>query len=155
MLRNLIGFDLQPHSGAGVNLILNGSDLVVDQDRNGVPDGSLADYDLRDVNDSPAARGTSLFEWDVLARPAPDVDYTYPDHNNMFLAYKGYTWDKRLNPPALRLVVKPSFHRPELLRNSSGLPNANWAISANTAGRLFRPHPQHYNVWHQNTATTC
>lgn len=150
MLFNLIGFDVQPHSGTGVNLALDGGGgLIVDQDHDGTADSQPAGYDLLNVNDSPAAQG--LFQRNILALPAPDVDYTYPDHNNLFLGYKGYTWDYRLTPPAPRLVIKPSFHRPELLRNGSGLPVANWATANGAGGRLFRPHPEHLYVWRQNT----
>src|SRR5947207_2457081 len=85
------------------------------------------------------------------------VYYTYPDLNNMFLAYDGYTSDV-LNPtPPTRIrVIKPSFHRPELLRDFSGAapyqPLTNWATASgtNTTKRLlFRPHPEHLYVWRQ------
>lgn len=153
MLFNLIGVDAHPHSGSGVNLIRLGSgELVVDQDRDGAQDSAAQGYDLRDVNDSPAAQ--YLFERNILGMPAPDVDYTYPDHNNMFLGYKGYTWDYRLNPPAARLVIKPSFHRPELFRDSSGTPLLNWAIAKGAVGRSFRAHPYHAYVWRRDTSGT-
>ncbi|TXT21301.1 MAG: Uncharacterized protein FD138_4083 [Planctomycetota bacterium] len=150
MLFNLIGFDVQPHSGTGVNLILGPSGgLIVDQDHNGQDDTTQspppyvydARYDPRNVNDSPAAAagGQLLFPRNILAMPAPDVDYTYPDHNNMFLGYKGYTWDYRFLalglPPAPRLVIKPSFHRPELLRDGTGQPVGNWATASGAGGR--------------------
>jgi hypothetical protein len=153
MLFNLIGFDVQPHNGTGVNLLrLASGDLVVDQDHDGVPDSALQGYDLRNVNDSPAAQ--FLFERNVLAMPAPDVDYVYPDHNNMFLGFKGYTSDFRLDPPAQRLVIKPAFHRPELFRDPSGTPRRDWAISPATAGRSFRAHPFHAYVWRQDSSGT-
>jgi len=153
MLYNLIGWDVQPHTGTGVHLILDGSGgLVVDQNYDGSDDVPGPNDDLRNVNDSPAAH--FQFQRNVLAMPAPDVDYTYPDINNMFLGYKGYTWDYRLNPPAQRLVIKPAFHRPELFRNGSGQPVADWAISQSTSRRSFRPHPFHSYVWRQDTSGT-
>lgn len=137
---NMFGQDLQPYSGTGVNLIfVPGTGTIVDQDRDGIADTALANYDLLDINDSPAARN---FLRNVFAMPAADVDYTYPDHNNAFLAYDAYTWDFSTTPPTKMRVVKPSFHRPELLRDSIST-QANWFTVAATSGRVFRPHPFH------------
>ena len=101
IVRNQFGSDTSPHSGEGLPLpVYNGS---------GVPSvpgfGTTYTTDnMIDMVDSPMAWGlmanqdtantelSSLFErrgskFGVL--PAPDVDYTYPDINNMFLAYRG------------------------------------------------------------------
>lgn len=74
--------------------------------------------------------------------PDPGVDYTYPDINNLFLAYKGYAVDQFGNTVQ---VIIPSFHRPQLLRTNNGLPSATWYQDANFARRILRPHPEHVN----------
>ena len=150
---SMLGQDLQPFNGVGVNVHWETSGgLVVDQNRDGTAD---ADQSLLELNDSPGARSV----WPPVERrvetfPAPDVDYTYPDHNNAWLAYIGTTWKTPSNAaPTGYPVIKPSFHRPELLRDDSGMPLTNWATHTgsggapfSTAGRLFRPHPNHLYV---------
>lgn len=114
-------------------------------------------------NDSPAAN--DLQERNLAALPGSDVDRTYPDFTNMFLAYHGTTWDTTTNPPTRFPipVVKPAFHRPELLRDFSATPPTpltNWTTATATApqgstkGLLFRPHPEHLYVWRRNTTAT-
>jgi len=56
------------------------------------------------------------------AMPEPDVDYTYPDINTLFLAYKG--WSIRDNGPTavpryerVRMII-PSFFRPQYLKST-------------------------------------
>ena len=88
--------------------------------------------------------------------PATDVDYTYPDHNNAFLAYIGMTWKTPAgSAPTGYKLIKPSFHRPEFLRDDDGLPIDDWETydgsgpktkPFSTRGRLFRPHPDHLYV---------
>ncbi len=150
LLFTMLGHDLQPYSGPGVNLIfVSGSGWGVDQDGNGVIDSLSAGYNLVELNDSPAAR-PDLFERDLSILPAPDVDYTAADHNNPFLAYEGWTWDFSTLPPTRVRVIKPSFHRPELFRDpTTFLPVAGWSTLAANAGRSFRPHPDHLYVWRQ------
>lgn len=160
MLGTYFGKDLQPFSGTGVDVALTGSGLAATP----VPAG----YDLLEVNDSPAAQrnpsnGQPLFERDLANMPASDVDYTYPDINNMFLAFKTYVWDPNdVDPtgkPKRKLILKPSFHRPELLRDNSLAPIPDWATYTggspsapfSTRARLMRPHPDHLYVWQQNT----
>ena len=70
----MVGHDLQPFNGAGVNVhrATSGS-LVVDQNRDGTAD---ADQSLLELNDSPAARSA----WPPVERrvetfPAPDVGH--------------------------------------------------------------------------------
>ena len=162
LLFTMLGHDLQPYSGPGVNLIfVSGTGWAVDQDGDGAADG-FADpldalkYNLVDLNDSPAARyfpanpPLNLFPRDLAAMPAPDVDYTAADHNNPFLAYEGWTWDFSTLPPTRVRVIKPSFHRPELFRDpTTFLPVANWSTLAGNGGRSFRAHPDHLYVWRQ------
>ena len=150
LLFTMLGHDLQPYSGSGVNLIfVPGTGWAVDQDGDGSPDPIIAGYNLVELNDSPAAR-LDLFERNLRTMPAPDVDYTAADHNNPFLAYEGWTWDFSTLPPKRVRVIKPSFHRPELFRDSTTfLPLAGWSTLAGNGGRSFRPHPDHLFVWRQ------
>jgi hypothetical protein len=145
-------WDRQPYTGQGVSL----SSFVT-------------------PNDSPAAN--DLQERNLAALPGSDVDRTYPDFTNMMLAYHhGSTWeanpmgsptrffvlDTSTTPPTQKFipVVKPSFHRPELLRDFSVTPPTpltNWAVATGlngTKGLLFRPHPEHLYVWRRNTTAT-
>ena len=128
--------------------------MVVDQDRDGLADvaGVLPKHDLLELNDSPAAR-TDLFERSIQSLPAPDVDYTAADHNNAYLAYLGTSWNLSTASPTAYRVIKPSFHRPEFLRDNGGNPISDWetssgvaGVSPATGGRLFRPHPGHLYV---------
>ncbi len=150
--RNLVGSDLSPHSGEGVSVGYAGGLPVVN--------GPLGN-DWMNFVDSPAARGGN--EVRNIIPPAPDVDYTYPDINNLFLAYKG--WAIRDNgvgatPRFERvLVIIPSFFRPQYMKSNgtnsatgSDVPtDFDWASSfdlinrptAKFASRSFRPSPQH------------
>ena len=111
-------------------------------------------------NDSPAAN--DLQERDLSTLPGAGIDHTYPDFNNMLLAYQGNTWDPSTTPPTRFPipVVKPSFHHPALLRDFTGatpVPLQNWAVATDTSapystkGLLFRAHPEHLYVWRQST----
>ena len=100
LLLTMFGTDLQPYSGTGVNLVLADHDsannpipygLYADQNRDGLADNpsplnGYNPYDLTQLNDSPAARYSAanpqfnLFRRDPKQMPAPDVDYTAPDH---------------------------------------------------------------------------
>lgn len=164
MAYGMVGHDLQPFNGVGVRMHLDqsgsGAMLVVDQDRDGAGDsGYTWDHPLLELNDSPAARFSSNV-WPPVERrvetfPAPDVDYTYPDHTSPYVAYIGTTWKTPAGVAATGYpVIKPSFHRPEFLRDNNGSPITDWATHTSgggaapfsTAGRLFRPHPDHLYV---------
>ncbi len=158
LIFNMLGHDLQPFNGTGVNVYripvgttsgLPPGQLVVDQSRIGDLSG---DQSLLELNDSPAAR-TDLSERSIQSLPAPDVDYTAADHNNAFLAYLGTSWNLSTASPTAYPVIKPSFHRPEFLRDKSGDPISDWetlsggaGVPSSTRGRLFRPHPDHLYV---------
>lgn len=79
MISTMVGADLAPHSGDGITVNYSGGLPVVT---------GPAGNDWINFVDSPAARNGS--EDRPVPRPAPDVDYTYPDINNIFLAYKGW-----------------------------------------------------------------
>lgn len=75
--------------------------------------------------------------------PAIDVGYTYPDINNVFLAHIG-------SDPSGNLIITPSFHRPQYLRQANGAPFNNWydaSAPIDTTCRLLRPHPSHVCVF--------
>ncbi len=164
IITSLLGRDLQPYSGEGVNLIRKNSDatgLVVDQNRDDTADAIVPGYDLREINDSPAVLHTGvppLFERRVTVMTAPDADYTAADINSVWLAYDGWTLDFSSFPPTKVRVVKPSFHRPELLRlmdsANQWVPVPNWSTAPGAGARQFRPHPDNLYVWRQNTSVT-
>ena len=168
MVTNLVGNDIHPHSGEGVEVAYIGGLPAVDQNHDGTADAN----DWMEFVDSPVARAHGGYrergfeDPAVPAPPMPDVDYTYPDINNLFLAYKG--WAVRDNgpstPPGLpRLervpVIIPSFFRPQYMKRAvangpagNSVPtDMNWisafdGVDPTTApypARSFRPHPMH------------
>ncbi|QDT93763.1 hypothetical protein [Gimesia algae] len=150
---DVISMDQSPFNGQGINVILDGSNgLIVDQDY----DGSADSNNLLNVNISPSASLTVPSNLSLHNNyPQPDVDYTSPDINNMFLAYKGYvpgpTWPGNLND--VQLVIIPSFHRPQYLRDNSGNPIADPYNEATISPqRVFRPHNEHHFI-HRDTDT--
>lgn len=168
LLANAYGSDAHPHSGKGIDLIndrmtVHGTQIAgltafanVDLDADGTPDMVDADqdgiHDFLELNRSVAANvinpGGGIpvpgidhqgFEHTPERFPQPDVDYTYPDINNAFLANVSKIWvtendngdgldrhedfngDGILNDgiagpaPYQITVIKPSYWRPELL----------------------------------------
>lgn len=87
MVRNMVGNDLSPYSGTPIDVVYSA----------GLPTTTPADW-LNFV-DSPAARMGN--ESRPVAPPAPDIDFTTPDINTLFLAYKGWAirdnWEVDLN----------------------------------------------------------
>lgn len=151
LLPNMFGSDVHPFNGRGVNVIMDGSGIVaVDQDHDGVAD---ADQSLLALNRSRVAHGGVAPTY-----PEPDVDYTSPDFNNLFLAYDGYT----LFGGNIRRVIIPSFLRPQFLRNrSSGAHISDWyendgSINPDDDTRLMvlRPHPAHLFIHPDGTVST-
>lgn len=154
LLPNAYGFDAHPHTGNGIEIRqqatrdmsgnltalgdpiaqLQGSTFPLDVNQDGTKDGR----DLVDayLNRSPAAQVIAgsmgnpnvAYEMRRDIFPEPDVDYTYPDINNPFLAYHGWTLadetttgidynrDGDTSDRFLVRVVKPSFFRPEILQ---------------------------------------
>ena len=183
ILSTAYGHDATPHNGQPLALSVDGANnIVVDMDGGGVADrvpvpGLPAARwpTLTEFVDSPMANYSAVdgfaYERNMTAFPEPDVDFTYPDINNVFLAHVSYV----RNPVSgrLELVIKPSFHRPELLSGPDGgantdsdsdgvlegsdfnnngmgdsgvLRDQNWAVNAQWVGRLMRPHPYHVHV---------
>lgn len=156
--------DRHPYNGVGVNLAIDpvSQNPYVDNDRDGRPDPDGGLY--LNWNYSPASRPNPnqppLTRDQILALAAPDVDYTYPDINNVFLAQVA---DVRLvynDPTSIVPVVIPSFHRPQYLREKfeGGNPlkprprpdlfpgNLTWDRAPQTVGQVLRPHADHVVV---------
>ncbi len=141
MLPNMFGLDIHPYNSAGVILGSNAGQPFVDADQDGVADSTgLAQQPLNFVDGAQANGGTNIRS--LTGWPDPGVDYTYPDINNLFLAYKGVAIDTAGNTVQ---VIIPSFHRPQLLRTAGGVPTDFWFNDASLAGRVMRPHPNHLN----------
>ena len=170
---NLVGGDLSPHSGEGIHLIMQDDPSTVDtaavprvdmdrdgdaNDEDGVPAGETNNQPLLNFVDSPSVWMGN--ETRVSRIPAPDVDYTSPDINNLFLAYKGWAVRDNGGGSYERVpIIIPSFFRPQYMKTggnngfggNSTPTDINWAqtydgVNRNTAGfaqRSFRPNPQH------------
>ncbi|WP_417380209.1 hypothetical protein [Gimesia sp.] len=157
LLSTMFGNDIHPFNGQGINVLMDSTGKIgVDQDYDGSFDG---DQNLLALNYSRAAHGGTLPS--ILQegnRPLPDVDYTAPDINNLFLAYNGYT----LEGTTLRRVVIPSFLRPQHLRDANtGVHIPDWyendgsiVPEKDTRTMVLRPHPAHVFVDPGGTAST-
>ncbi len=147
LLPNLFGRDIHPYNSAGIRLMSINGQPFVDMNFNNIDDGTdgttLGNTPL-EFNDSAVVNSTAAYAAarDFTNWPDPGVDYTYPDINNLFLAYKGYAVDANGNTVQ---VIIPSFHRPQLLRGAGGVPAATWYNDPTYAGRVLRPHPSHTN----------
>jgi hypothetical protein len=152
LLHNMFGDDIHPYSGEGIYVALDGSGAPLIQNY----DGSSGDQSLLDFNLSPSAQGSILSTTDLASMPGPDVDYTYPDINNLFLAHNSYVRDGSnetnpnpgsppvTSPVHMAHVIIPSFHRPQYLRDpTTGDLISNWYSDPRMSARVLRPHPDH------------
>jgi hypothetical protein len=161
ILSNLFGHDATPYNGQPFSISLDGATnyVIVDMDGDGnddtveIPGLPQSEWpSLADFVDSPVANFSTSqgfpFERVVTAFPEPDVDYTYADINNVYLAQISYT----RNPATgnTELVIKPSYHRPELFAEPDGSGGVqrdpDWATDPRWVKRLMRPHPLHVHV---------
>ncbi|MDQ3331820.1 MAG: hypothetical protein M3552_14390, partial [Planctomycetota bacterium] len=146
LLASLVGDDLQPYNGRGVNVIpgVNPGEPAVDQDQDGVAELIIPanDADGDGYNDLLAL---NVGEFSGFAAAAnvrnyfakPDVGYTYPDMNSPFLAYVGK------EPVTGNTVIIPSFHRPQYLRGLLGATTSNtWYTDPATLPYVLRPHAE-------------
>ncbi|WP_144981570.1 hypothetical protein [Gimesia aquarii] len=142
LIYNMLGSDQIPFNGQGINVVLDGSNIDVDQNYDANPDGNAT---LVQANTSPVAYGGQAGANSHISNlPEPDVDYSAPDINSFFLAYKGYVpgpnWPTDLTD--VQLVIIPSFHRPQYMR-TGGSPISDPYNNAVAATRALRPHNNH------------
>ncbi len=161
IVRNLVGPDVTPYTGPGVRVAYNAFGLPIadaDYDLTADVPGSGNVDNLLNFVDSIAAWGstgvteTSLAEArdysGINALPHPDVDYTSPDINNAFLAYRG--WAVRDNGVAATprfervQVIIPSFFRPQYLKSSTAN-DSTFLIDVPTDSDWYNPvaHPEY------------
>jgi hypothetical protein len=160
LLPSMFGRDLTPFNGQGVNVVWqsnagnpNVNRPAVDQNYNGLAEDGTTNPGSESINNSqflqmnlsPAAQGTLLdlnnFPTVGTQYPDLDVNITYPDFNNTFLA------SDTLVPNGTNIpvrVVTPSFHRPILLRGLA--PSATWYTAATTAPYVMFPHTSHLAI---------
>lgn len=185
--------DFHPFNGGGVKVIFSDTDNdgipddLVNNDTLAVgPDGRVdvlgADYDgdgdiepFSVTNQSPGAGGWGTATSypptaDATFSFSPDVDYTYPDINNLFLGH--LTWvpntedvngNGSLDPgedtngnSTIDFITSPvwipSFHRPQYLQNWRVNLTANPWTDSTLATSVMRPHSsQHVTKWDAGT----
>ncbi len=167
--------DLHPYNGHGIKIVFNdtnGDGRPEDLNGDGLIDGLGFDYDNDGspesgglvLNYSAGANGwTGRLPSNSYSRYSPDVDYTYPDINNTYLAH--FSWvpreeiDQNGNPIdingngtselAYSPVWIPSFHRPQYL--------SEWRVGTTVANpwqhvpylsSVLRPHAsQQITFW--------
>lgn len=158
---NLNPTDVLPHNGHGIttSFLDNDGDGLYgpgdyarfDMDGDGTVDAALDPTDASalsvpvfGINFSRLAQVNASM--DAFAQPnptdalrpfQPDVDYTYPDINNLFLAYDRY------DPATGARILVPSFHRPDLFMNMRSTGFANLFTDNSTKRLVMRPHSQH------------
>ncbi|HEY0984926.1 MAG TPA: hypothetical protein VGE80_22515, partial [Schlesneria sp.] len=146
LVPGLLGRDGIPFNGEGVNLAIDASgNPTVDMDFDGTGDNP----NFLNIVDSPVANNGLLWGTgkSLATLPAPDIDYTSPDINNMALSYDAVAYDNLNDPATSKRVIIPSFLRPQYLR-SAGAAIQDWYDNptAVPASRSFRPHSDHYYI---------
>ncbi len=176
-LANMYGRDGIPYNGEGVHLGSNSGVPFVDLDSNGNTTiaalGTTENVNLLNVIDSPAANngiqwGTGKVIWPGVPFnptttnyiPEPDVSYSSPNIDSMFLSYDGVAVDALGNQ---KRVIIPSFLRPQYFRKAANVADLNWFNGTDINGNIYpsmRPHPLHVcldlsgNVLHFPSTTT-
>ncbi len=149
--------DRHPFNGVGVNLISGPKgEPIVDNDFDGQADAPLIingkSYNYLNFNLSPVTGVNSLTRLQINQfLPAPDVDYTYPDINNIWLAHYENVQVNPGDPTKVIPVLIPSFHRPQYLRTTTG-PVTDWDTNTAYASRVLCPHPGHFVFGNSNLA---
>ena len=161
LMANMYGRDRVPFNGEGVNLIQTAAgqpqvDMNFDGDNADINDNSA----LLNTVDSPVANvgtkwGSNTIYLSGARTPAtnlpdPDVNYTSPDINSLFISYDGSAVDAA--GVASRVVI-PSFFRPQYLR-TGGTTRTDWYSNAATVNQVMRPHPSHICVGSSGNAIT-
>ena len=158
LLPSMYGTDLSAFNGEGVNAVWNGATNLpqVDLNYDGIADGS--DIALQ-INQMPGAQlpaggnadnDIDLVNNDAYWIPEPDVDYVYPDHNFPLMSYIGYVPSSG-HPNGIDLVILPTGHRPQLLRNRAG---GNWYTDPSTQGYTLRAHQERLAVLESGKVST-
>ncbi|MFO1008387.1 MAG: hypothetical protein U0929_20685 [Planctomycetaceae bacterium] len=153
--------DVIPHNGHGISVqfVDNNSDGVFDpseyvrfdMDGDGSVDAALDPTDAsnlgvpqfginfsRPAQLDPANDAFSQSTSTNALRPfQPDVEYTYPDINNLFLAYE------RVDPTTGRRILVPSFHRPDLFPSMRNSGFGDLYTDSATTRLVMRPHREH------------
>ncbi|VAX36510.1 hypothetical protein MNBD_PLANCTO02-1977, partial [hydrothermal vent metagenome] len=140
LLPTMFGLDITPYNGSGIHLAWDNTaqQTVVDLNHDGIAD---SDQSMLELNDSPGAQGSVL---DLRARyqfASPDVPYTYPDINNLFLSHISMGLSPS-NAPVQ--VVIPSFTGAPLMRRFSSSPNIY--TDPSTSRYVLHPHSSHMAV---------
>lgn len=161
LVPNLVGRDLYPHNGRGINVITDPNapgSVRTDQDYDGNADPS-SQLQLQ-ISDSPVyedingngqldqgedLNGNGQFDLPYsmirfLSRTDPDVGYTAPDINSAFLSFNGHVHNKDVNQ--LVHAFTPSFARPQYRRLL--VPRnvrSSWETHTSTVRNVLRPHP--------------
>lgn len=144
LVPGMLGLDGIAFNGEGVNVTVDvNGNPIVDMNFDGVQDNQVF---LSSPVDSPAANnGTFWGNGKSFAMlPAPDMDYSYPDINNMLLSYDGLAINAANSTSR---VFIPSLMRPQYLR-SGGTTVADWYNDPTLvpASSSFRPHPNHVYI---------
>lgn len=109
LVANLLGSDVYPGNSHGV-------DVVYDPASGEPVTRDPSQQHLLDFVDSPAA----VRDAGRRALPDPDVDYTYPDINNLFLAWRGWAvrYDAAGGGTQVPVMI-PSFFRPQYMKRAA------------------------------------
>ncbi|QDT63755.1 hypothetical protein [Calycomorphotria hydatis] len=156
LLATLVGTDLQPFDGPGVNLVWDTASTqpVVDANYDGSDDGT---DDTMELNQSPVAQMSGTDDADDIGLtttglvgevlPQPDVGYSYPDINSPFLCYIG------TEPTSGEQIVIPSYHRPQYVRLNASDDGSDWYYNNTNyfRRRVMRPHRGHEAVLSDGT----
>lgn len=155
---NLRPTDTHPYTGQGIAIRFRDIDTAIGSAADdGIPDNNTFqfDYDRDGTNDfseidfiinySPSANGGTAPA--SVPDYSPDVDYTYPDINSMFLSHLGkvgyYTNGTNFGWKVAAYI--PSFHRPQYLRSgpqSNPIPDDLYSNST-YKNRILTPHQSH------------
>ncbi|QDV29286.1 hypothetical protein Spb1_11660 [Planctopirus ephydatiae] len=106
------------------------------------------EYNPLSLNVSPAANNWRSA--DPLLLPRRGGDFTAPDINTAFLAYRGYI-PHPTNPALSVPVIVPSYHRPQYMRRpgtndpllATDPAGQRWYDYNGWGSRSLRPHPDH------------
>ena len=158
MLKNMFGHDNYAYSGDGIPV---GYSSTTDA---GGRTTDLPASPVLEMVDSPSAWGIvsltatqqqrrSAIEALMNGRaaggglPEPDVDYTYPDINNLFLAYRGYAIRDVGGTKQQVPVIIPSYFRPQYMKSLRSASNLGAFRSVDGAS-AYVPTDPHWAYAH-------